>query len=282
MLFQYACFNRFFVDRGSVKSRIVAIETALLLVCVAQAAVAADVDGYRFRQNRFAESMIVVLTKDAVKAVMPMHHWTAVAKAPDWRVYMYNTNSKLRFDLSMQDWLHSGVLDKANDALDVYEKSKKLKVLSVSDTEQNKLKLRRIVYKSLGEELGRAYHGMGDIDKKLGVGTKMLPVESYTCLYATEIGSEKINAFLYSLNMIPPAKGFPMQYVVNLKGGRKMIRVMTPSIANAKISSDTFDVPKGYKLAASPGEVFMAVSPTAVKEMFKELDVGTPFGTWTP
>ena len=261
------------------KQFVLAFAVGFLLAFLEQCAIAADEDGFRIRQNRFAESMLVVMTKDAVKVTMPLHHWTAIAKAPDWRVHMFNSNSKLRFDLSMQDWLRGGVLDKSNEALDVYEKAKKLKVLSVSDVEQQKLKLRRIVYKSLGEELGRTYHGMGDIDKKLGVDTKKLPVESYTCLYASEVGSEKVNAFLYSLDMMPPAKGFPMQYVVNLKGGRRMLRILSPSISNAKIPRVTFDLPtEGYKLAASPREVFIAVSPGAVSDMFKELDVGTPFG----
>jgi hypothetical protein len=256
------------------------INIALLLLSVAASgAVAADVDGVLIQQQRFEDKLTFVMTKNALKATMPIHFWTAIAKAPDWRVYMYNSNSKLRYELTFEQWLLGGALDRSNDSLDVYENWKKMKILSSSESTKGKLKLRKVVYKSFGERLGREYHGMGELDQKLGVTKPQKQVESYSCFYAPDIGYEKPNAFLYSLDLMPPAKGIPMEYVVNFKGGTKSYRVYTRSISDTKVAKDNFDLPKGYKLASSPREVFVALNPSAIKEMFNDLDVGTPFGT---
>ncbi|MDZ4834129.1 MAG: hypothetical protein SGJ27_10170 [Candidatus Melainabacteria bacterium] len=245
------------------------------------AARAADDDGLLIRQERFGEPLTIVMTKNAIKTTLPRHHWTAFAKAPDWRVYMFNSNSKLRYDLSFEDWLRGGVLVRSNDSLDVYSKAKSLKIISSGDLIEAKLKLKRLTYKSFGETISRRYHGLGDVDYVLGVSKKSKAevAESYSCLYAPGVGNERINLFLYSLNMVPPAKGFPMQYVVNFRGGSKMLRVSTKSISDVKISKDTFSTPKGYKLAATPLEAFVAASQSDLKEMFTDMDIGTPFGT---
>lgn len=266
----------------SVQPSIVAL---LILICssitCAGAARAAEGDGVLIRQEWYAEPLNVVMTKNAIKATIPRHHWTAIAKAPDWRVYMFNSNSKLRYDVSFADWLRGGVIDKTNESLDVYEKANSLKVICSRDLIDANLKLKNVVYKSLGETIGARYHAMAEVGYVLNVSkkNKRAQAENYNCLYAPKLGNQKINSFLYSLNLMPPGTGFPMQYSVNLKGGGKMLRVSTRSISDIKIEKDTFNMPKGYKLAGTGREVFVATSQSELKEMFTDMDIGTPFGT---
>lgn len=252
---------------------------SFLSLCQLVASPARADDAWIFKQRRAGEPLEVIVSKNAVKATLPLRGWAMVAAAPDWTAKTFNTHSKLYFDVPYKSWLRASCIDRFTDALDVYEHAGALKTLLSKTEGAGDTTRLRVIYKALGEEVGGKswIGGMSSIDKEID-NTKSERVKDYTCVYASKIGCEQAFKVLCALSIVPPNAGVPLRYCANLENGQTLVRLATLSAKSFKTNKTTFAIPRGLAKAENQRQVSIGVNQQGLDDMMQGFDLGRPLG----
>jgi hypothetical protein len=242
-------------------------------------------EGWELKQIAESEPIEVIIADRSVLVRARERHWSAVARYPDWKVTMFNTNSKLRYDMKFSVWKTCSVLNYYGPSYIDARKSKgtipRLKVLSRSESGEGSQARVKIVFASLGEKIGGGdWHGLSTTAED-APRTRWNEVRSYTCTYAPSLCNQSVNSFLLSLTATPEGPGVPLEYIVNLKDGSRFSRLLTRSKRKVIVSAKDFAIPCDLAYAKTFFETLVPEGPRHVETMFEDLNLGRPFGSDT-
>jgi hypothetical protein len=172
--------------------------------------------------------------------VNPHSGFTISARAPEWRVYMYNTRSHLYYESSMEAWCRDTLIETGYDEW------------SANSKWVNKGAVKICGYKGTMYQIDgtmRTHNANGTLsENKTLVGAQYVLAEGYQV-------SPKFARMMNVVFNLPMKEGIPLRMnYINDKGLKPHV-LDTYRIDRCKLAPENFNLPVGYTLAHSRAEI---------------------------
>lgn len=229
------------------------------------------------QKHAYLGSLEMILAEDALRISENVNGTVVIARAPQWKVTVYNTRNKLYYDMSLDTWKKHGLrvtwvmMANTSDWPVVKAGSEKflgrdtdVYLLPADPNARAKIRM----HKPVDFNYGKA--GEYWVDKKPG------PRERTTVIMQLYKLPEVPQTPLALKAFNPGNSGF--FGVSNTAAGKETMLLQTFSIKKAMMPASTFDVPSGYKRAKDDSEVTISKSNAdSLDSIVEEMGLGRKF-----
>lgn len=220
------------------------------------------------RHDTYLGKSIGYMGSTGVKVVFPEYKILFVAKAPTWKVILYNEVNKVAFETPWDFWVNHG-----------FRKAGDLRFMMKGETKKsfdrglklNVITVRHVANEPSGPRLQGFYQG----------GNKDVNIKIKELTYTTEVPlSARARDFIHGLIRTPVEMVLPLSYSWFDETGRRLPVFSTDSIEKTMINPSIFDYPKTYKVTTNDDDVFMGgVRKGEVEGVLDDLLGGDDKGT---
>lgn len=231
-----------------------------------------------FQQRHcYLGNLELLLAPDAVRISENVNGTVITAKAPDWRVFVYNRRNKLYYDMSLEVWKKHGLrsvwvmMAHMSDWPIVKTGTDKVvgrdvDVYTLAADPQARAKIR--MHKPVDFRYGQA--GEFFVDKAPGAKERAIVIVQ---LYKVpEV--YQVPLFLKVYN--PDGSGY--FGVSNTSAPKQSLILQTFSQKRANVSTDAFDLPPGYKRAKDDSDVTISKSSCdSLDSIVRDMGLGEKF-----
>ncbi len=227
------------------------------------------------QKHGYLGTLEVIQAQDAIRISENVNGTVILSKAPQWRVYVYNTRNKLYYDMSLDVWKKHGLrvtwVMMANTSEWPVVKVGSEKILG-RDTDvyllpadpNARAKLR--MHKPIDFTYGKA--GEYWIDKKPAAKERTTVILQLYKMPEVPNTPLKLRAFTTGTYF----------GVSHASGGREQMLLQTFSIKSAKVPANTFELPPGYKRAKDDSDVTISKSNSdSLDSIVNEMGLGEGF-----
>lgn len=205
----------------------------------------------------------VYITDDALKIVLPKHTLILIAKAPDWQVVTFNTQSHLQSVLALKDWLIA-IAQVATEPSPITSSNTTAK----TRCEVASLPCVQWLVTYPGKNVYR-----------IALERKQKFLDHQTIVFYSKTVNRKITRIVAALYSMPPTEDFPFEYKYAYRGKVQQKRekhvLKTISAQLEPANPHLFDVPKNYKTTSLTQIMMIRNVPEGdIKEMIEDIGIG--------
>jgi len=231
------------------------------------------------QKHCYLGNLELVLAPDAVRISEGVNGTVITARAPGWRVFVYNKRNKLYYDMSLDVWKKHGLravwvmMAHMSDWPIVKTGSEKLlghdaDIYTLPADPAARAKLR--MHKPVDFRYGQA--GEYVVDKK--IGSKEIALVVVQLYKVPEIAQIPLSLKIYN----PDNSSY--FGVSNISAGHQQLILQTLSRKKAFLPNDAFDLPPGYQRAKDDSEVTISKSSAdSLDSIVRDMGVGERFDT---